>query len=1049
MMEHLSLRAQSPLSAASACQLEAWAEQDRISSVIPKALWDANIQLLDGEDALDYLIGAKLGSLGAHSQQYVTRPVRQLLDRYDSLRKGIWCVLDAICETPYAKGIHPRPSPEDPSKPVKYETSPGLRGAPIVPAVDGATATQIYRRYRVNPEPNESFWEVVERCGLPVAFTEGLKKALSLLAHGVPAIAIRGITQWHVKGMKWLHPELEQFATQGRKIHILFDQDQKPKTIRNVRKQAKEFAETLINKGCKVRLPIWSLELGKGIDDALYGQGAAAHSWLKETLKKAPTLKEYRRSGRKLAALNAIAQLNALTFPLERETMGNYLPQLPPLTPGAIHVVDATMNTGKTFRVGRDWVQAALKEDKHVVVLPPLNSLGQQTAKDWGIFHIHDQGTTGDSQRQFWEAARENPGLVLCPDSVAKIPEWFFTKPIVVVLDEANQTTEHICQGDTFKSRYGAVLERVTELAKYAIASGGSIVLSEDGIPDRCVNFWKALTGTETVRCFRHRKQGQPWEVTLFKGAVSGFRQALLQRVNQGDRILITTASQREAKRLERIIEATGITAVRVDSETNENGRFKALFSSPDKWLKAEQPDVLILSPSAKSGVSIEGNVSAEDAYFAEVWGYFPTLATDTHLQLLGRYRPPVPRKIFAPPFIVGTGDELEHSPADIKKRFQSNVETISLIHRITHQPDLAATEVAVLDYLSAARAVSGNQKAIAQDALIARLEASGHVIEYREVEGSPETSELWKETQDAIWQEEAIEMASVTIEEGQDPNWAYRTLDSMESSRETRIIAHKVLWHEQFPGMDFNASEEVYQAICQDYGRMRKGALLQAHALNLEATRESDKAAVESLLQGRIRPLHKLPKTYIRAAVIERLGVLKMLDGKPWQNADQRAIAIKHMALKYANEIQYWLRLTINSSQTSSEIVNKLLRKLGLIAVSEARPGKRDEKRDRVYTIEDFQNPVRAKLLKSACSKLSESVSTISNEEKAPIQNVDTSPKNIAKWAVGMVGNCLRTGGTVLVEAVEGAIATVSDELGALTAVLLSDLVEGASPEC
>jgi 5S rRNA maturation endonuclease (ribonuclease M5) len=1045
MVEHLSLRdQQSPLSAVSAYQLEEWAEQDRISSAIPKALWDANIQLLTGEDALDYILGAKLKSLGAHSQQYITKPVRQLLDRYDSLRKGIWCLLDAICETPYAKGIAPRPSPEEPDKVVKYETAPGLRGAPIVPAVDEATATRIYRRYRVNPEPNESFWEVVERCGLPVAFTEGLKKALSLLAHGVPAIAVRSVTQWHLKGVKWLHPELEKLATQGRKIYVLFDQDQKPKTIRNVRKQAKELAETLINKGCKVRLPIWNSELGKGIDDVLYSQGAAAPAWLKEILKKAPTLKEYRRSGRKLAALNAISQLNALTFPLERETTGNYLPQLPPLTPGAIHVVDATMNTGKTYRIGRDWVNAAIRSGQHVVVLPPLNSLGQQTAKDWGIFHIHDQGTTGDSQRQFWEAVRENPGLVLCPDSVAKIPEWFFLKPIVVVLDEANQTTEHICQGDTFKSRYGAVLERVTELAKYAITSGGSIVLSEDGIPDRCVNFWKALTGTETVRCFRHRKQGQPWQVTLFKGAASGFRQALLQRINQGDRVLITTASQREAKRLERIIEATGIKAVRVDSETNENGRFKELFSSPDKWLKAEQPDVLILSPSAKSGVSIEGNVSAEDAYFAEVWGYFPALATDTHLQLLGRYRPPVPRKIFAPPFIVGTGDELEYSPADIKKRFQSNVETISLIHRITHQPDLAATEVAVLDYLSAARAVSGNQKAIAQDALIARLEASGHTVEYGEVEGNPETSKLWQETQDAIWQEEALEMAAAAVEDGQDPNWAYRTLDSMESSREARIIAHKVLWHEQFPGMDFNNPDEVFQAICRDYGRMRKGCLLQAQAMNLESIRESDKAAVESLLQGSIRPLHKLPKAYIRAAVIERLGVLKMLDGSSWQNGDKRAISIKRVALKYADEIQYWLRLTINSTQTPAEIVNKLLRKLGLVAVSESRPGKRQEKRDRVYEIEDFGNPVREKLLKSACSKLSESVSTISNEEKAPIQNVDTSPQNIVKWAVGMVGKCLQTGGTVLVEAVEGAIATVSDEFGALRSVLLSDLEKG-----
>lgn len=1038
MVEHLLLREQNALSTISAYQqLEEWADRDRINSAIPKALWDGNIQLFRGDAALEYLLGDKLDSFGGHSKQYVTQPVRRLLERYESIRQGIWGTVESI---PYAKAIAPRPNPDKSGGIIKYETAPGLRAAPIVPIVDDATASLIYQRYRVKPNPDEDFWAVVERFNLPIAITEGIKKALSLLAHGIPAIAIRGITQWHLKGVKWLHPEIEQLATRDRKVYVIFDQDEKPKTIANVRKQAKELSETLINKGCKVRFPIWNSELGKGIDDVLYDQGAAAQSWLKETLKLAPNLKDYRRTGRKLAALNAIRRLNTLTFPIERSTTGNYLPQLPRLTEGGIHIVDATMNTGKTYRIGRDWVQTALKEDKHVIVLPPLNSLGQQTAKDWGIFHVHDQGTTGDSQRDFWEAVRQHPGLVLCPDSVAKIPEWFFTKPIIVVLDEANQTTEHICQGDTFKSRYGAVLERITELAKYAIASGGSIVLSEDGIPDRCVTFWQTLTGAATVRCFRHRKQGQPWQVTLFKGAVSGFRQALLQRINQGDRILVTTASQREAKRLERILAATGVKAVRVDSETNENGRFKGLFSNPDAWLKAEQPDALILSPSAKSGVSIEGNVAVEDAYFAEVWGYFPALATDTHLQLLGRYRPPVPRKIFAPSFITGTGDELEHSPADIKKRFQNNFETISLIHRITHQPDLAATEVAVLDYLAAARAVSGNQKAIAQDALVARLQTSGHIVEYREVKGSPETALLWQETQEAIWQDEALEMASVAVEAGQDITWAYRTLDSMESSREARIIAHKVLWHEQFPGMDFDDPDEVFQAICQDYGRMRKGTLLQAQAMNLESVKESDKAAIESLFQGSIRPLHKLPKTYIRAAVIERLGILKMLDGKSWSNSDPRCVAIKKIALKYANEIQYWLRLTVNTTQTPSEIVNKLLRKLGLIAVSASRPGQRHEQRDRIYAIEDFQNPVRAKLLKSACNRLSDSVSAICKEEEAPKQTVDTSPKNSMQWVVGMVGH-LKTGATVLVEAIQGAVLTVSDELGGLREVLLSEL--------
>ncbi|MEM9009479.1 MAG: hypothetical protein AAGE59_39025, partial [Cyanobacteria bacterium P01_F01_bin.86] len=510
------------------------------------------------------------------------------------------------------------------------------------------------------------------------------------------------------------------------------------------------------------------------------------------------------------------------------------------------------------------------------------------------------------------------------------------------------------------------------------------------------------------------------------------------------ERLLIVTTSQRDAKRLERILEALSLQVTRIDSETNENGAFRLFFRDPNEWLKQQQPDVLILSPSAKSGVSIEGNVAAEDAYFDEVWGYFPALATDTHLQLLGRYRPPVPRKIFVPPFIMGTGDELDYAPADIKKRFQSDIETVSQLHRIIDVPKLAGTELAVLDYLATARAISGNQKAIAQETLIDRLQASGHQIQHCEVKGDPDIRELWHSTQEAIWRAEALEMATGMVEAGHTLDWAYRTLDSMESSRHDRIIALKVLWRDQFPGVNFDNADEVYQALCQDYGRMRKGVLLQAQAMNLDTVKASDRAAAESLFQGGMRPLHKLPKTYIKAAMMERLGILTMLDGKPWSNADTRAIAIKATALQYAQVIQNWLNLTIKADQTPSEVVNKLLKRLGFLTVSTARPGGRNEKRMRIYEIIDFHNPVRAKLLQAACHRLSDSASTICNGAlPPPIETTDTPSKSLVDWAVGALAMHLKTGVMVLIEEIQGAIAIVSNEIDEVLTIPLAELAE------
>ena len=1033
-----------------------WAESERIKSAIPKGLWDANTQVLAGDYALDYLLGEYLDNLEVHgpvtrfsrnaSRKHIAKG-QDILSRYEDLSDGIWAFRGE--GVPYCKPINPRPDWQDTGKFIKYETAPGEIASPILPVIDEETAAL----YSVEPD---DFWDWVLATNQPIAITEGLKKALALTAHGIPAIAIRGITQWHLKGISELHPEIAKFATKGRKIYIVFDQDTKLKTIANVRKQVRKLGNELEDKGCKVFVPAWPASEGKGVDDCLFAQGDNAQSWLDGVLKNAFTLKLYKRNGQIIAALNTIKRYNSLSFPIERDTEGEYMPDLTTITPGAIHVVTANMNSGKTVRIGADWVQptlvqSTLNDGWHVLVLAPLNSLGQQTAKDWGIEHIHNQGTNTSDQRQFWEAVRERPAVVLCPDSINKIPQWFWDKPVLLVLDEANQVTKHIGQGDTLKSRYSPVLEAIESAAKHAIASGGAIVLSEDGIPDRCVKFWQAISGATAVRCFRHQKQGIPWEVTVYDGHQSGFRSILLARIQMGRKILFVTSSQREAKRLERIINeqcqvvdtATDdgtrctVKVVRIDSETNEGGAYKLFFENPNQWLKLNQPDVLILSPSAKSGVSIEGGVSAENAYFSQVWGYFPSLDTDTHMQLLGRYRPPVPRYIFAPKFILGNADEGQYSPHAARKRLEGNLANVAKLFNLNDENrDQSVIESAILDYLSESAVVSGSQKAIAQVALIDRLESAGHTVSLVQAASNKDISDIWKQAQEDIWQDEALEIANGVIEDCHTPEWAHRTLDSMEATRADRLLAHKVLWRDEFPGVLFEDQAEVYEAITKDYGMMRRGVLLQARAQNLDAVKESDRTTAEQILSGKVRAGHRLPKNYIKAWMIEWLGVLALLDGKSYSNSDRRCIAIKAKALRFADEIGYWFRLQIKASQSPVEICNKLLRKLGLKAEAISRPGRRGEQCDRIYAIPDLNNPLRKRLLESACSKLSSPVSTICNKNTDPIQIMDTSPPKHQSVAsrggeigADIVGRLAKYGTSLthwLIKAVEGAIATI-----------------------
>jgi hypothetical protein len=1026
-----------------------WTLTDFRSSAVPDNLTLANVATVEGDRAIETLAGPSLDKLGGHSQQYVTAPVQRILDRYQFAAAGLWVAYGATLDgiggaVAYTKPMTPRHDPHKLGKVIKYETPAKETASPILPIVPDDYAAAIYARYGVEAQPGEAFWQVLKRWPhIPVAIVEGFKKALALIAQGIPAIAIRGITQWHLKGALDLHPELGTFAVEGRQTLVIFDQDEKTSTQAAVFKEARKLGNALERQGCKVRMPLWGSTEGKGIDDCLYALGDGAGEWLQTTLDNAPTLREYSRGARLAAALGAIARYNRLSFPIERETQGEYLPELPTLTPGAIHIVDAGMGSGKTHRIGRDWVQVEISAGNHVLVLSPLNSLGQQTAKDWGIAHIHDAGTSGGQQRQFWEALQNRPAVAMCPDSIQKLPRWFWSKPVLLVIDEGNQTTAHITKGDTFGSRYAPLVEAVASAAQHAINSGGAIVLSEDGIPDRCVKFWQSISGAESVRCFTHKRTATPWQVSAYSGAVSGYRYRLLWAIERGDLILFVTSSQRESKRLAYIAESMGISVHRIDSETNEGGAYSGFFRSPDQWLKDNSPQLLILSPSAKTGVSIEGNVPVESAYFDSVWGYFPSLDTDTHAQLLGRYRPAVPRHIYCPPFINPGADEELYSVQAIKKRQRTNLATIAKLFDVGTLDDSQTTiEAAISEYLAESAAIAGSQKSIAAEALAARLEAAGHCVKDVEVGSSTAKTLLWKETQDAIWDEEAGEIADIALDETHTPDWAYRTLDSHEAGRELRLTARKVLWREEFPGVLFDDSDECYQALCLDYGAMVRGVRLQARAENLDAAKDGDRDAVEAVLGGNIRSAHRLPRNYIRAGIINHLGLLAMLDGQSWSNKDKRCQSIKRKALKYRGEIKYWLRLNIDEEQTPVEVVNKLLRKLGIKAIAISRPGRRCDKRDKIYTAqESLNNPVRVRLLKALRGKLSGAVSPICNKGIDPLQIEDTNPKTPIPIGIGALVRCLKTGVIALVEAIDGAIATLGDETGRIWQAPVAEL--------
>jgi hypothetical protein len=981
-------------------------------SAIPDRLAFVNVSWINGNAAVQMLTEHAI-SISQTVTSFVGVQAQRILNKYAFAADGGWvafgCTIDGTtAAVPYFKPTNPRQAREFKGfgevpriKTVKYETPQGLQATPLLPRVDDETAQEIYARYNATPLEGETFWAVVWRCNLPVAITEGLKKALCLIAHGRPAIALRGICNWHRKGETALHPEIAHFATENRRFYIVFDQDEKFTTQKAVRTQILKLGAALKKTNAQVFVSVWDRARGKGIDDAIFSLGIHAQAWLQAVFEDALDLKTYKRDAWTLKAIDMIARLNALTYPIERATAGEYLPPLPALQPGKIHAIDASMNAGKTVRIGEDWVKAAISLGWNCLVLTPINNLGKQAAHDWNLPHIHNYGTKPDEQQALWADVSYSHGIVLCPDSLHRLPDWFWSRPTLLVLDEANQVIDHLAGGDTLGSRYSLILEKFAAAARHAIETG-AIALSEDGLPDRAVDFMKSISASNEVRAFRHQKQGIPWNCKVFAGQASGYRARFLQAVQHGQRLLFVTTSQDEAERLERALlkQHPDKKVVRIDSTTNEQGQFTGFFEQPNPWLQSNQPDVLILSPSAKSGVSIEGNFSIQDAYFNSVWGYFSALATDTHWQLLGRYRPPVDRFIFVPDFILSNGDESLLNPRAIKRRLGLNSKSIAGVYDLDSLLDedncselQAAIEAAVLDYLALSKSVSGIQKSIAHAALVERLKKAGYDCKVERLGKDAMTVELWRDIKEELWREQASELAMATIKPDHTKAWALKQLDGLDVSLEIRILAQKVLWREEFPGVSFDDPEECYQALCKENGAMRRGVLMQAKAENLDATKESERKAVEAVLKGNIRALHRLPKEYARSLLIAKSGVLELLDGEIYSNADPRCRQVKQWALRFKNEISYWLRLHVNEEQTEIDICHRLLKKVGLERNRRDRPGavrlvdrpgKRGENSER-FSINLNFNPVRTRLLAAARRKLLESVTPICNMGQDP----------------------------------------------------------------
>ena len=117
-----------------------------------------------------------------------------------------------------------------------------------------------------------NFWDYMAKSNHPIFITEGVKKTLSIVSNGFPAIGLNGIAGWSNgkddDGKRLIHQELLHFLDEKREWIIAFDIDKSPRTVERVNAEKIAFYNCVKDKDSKVTEIKWN-NTYKGIDDFL------------------------------------------------------------------------------------------------------------------------------------------------------------------------------------------------------------------------------------------------------------------------------------------------------------------------------------------------------------------------------------------------------------------------------------------------------------------------------------------------------------------------------------------------------------------------------------------------------------------------------------------------------------------------------------------------------------------------------------------------------------------------------------------------------------
>lgn len=584
-------------------------------------------------------------------------------------------------------------------KPIKYESPKDKPNHILYLRVDPQTWLNIFLRYANTEEfqgltldydyekEPDKFWIWVAKNRIPVYICEGPKKAASLLSQGYAAISIPGITSAYFRDKgtelqdRTLHKDLDGLlSVTNRTFYFVFDAETKPKTKRDVDNAISRTGGLLVAKKQKVRvvtlpLPQKEIAAGKigakmGVDDFIVGGGN-----FDQLIHESMSLVEWRSASTR--ALTVYRDNSIILKPEDMVEINGkrYIPEdiLDRVPAEARFIaVKAAMGSGKTNALAHV-VKKAKLNGTPVLSLNHRNQLGEALAKRFDIYYLTE--TVG--MPDILERAKYI-GLGLCTDSMHKSSRIAFNpddwKNCLVIIDECEQVGHHTLMSRTsVKDNRAEVLRNIGKTCYQAIKSGNRIYISDAHLTDISLDLIKGLTleaaaaaGETYAELAKLEEQLTPYVVVTDEDEdrllirdcyfyphtkpVKLFED-LVGHIQKYGRAFVTTDGQKEestwgTKALEAMLRKSFPykKILVIDSETTKDPNHPAFGIMPRINEEIVKWDIVITSPSAGTGISIDVK-----NYFNGVFGFFNGVITPEQvLQQSSRLRDDVPRYIWA-----------------------------------------------------------------------------------------------------------------------------------------------------------------------------------------------------------------------------------------------------------------------------------------------------------------------------------------------------------------------------------------------------------------